>query len=70
MDEFERTESPTANEQLLEDAKNPGLIAGLWRFFVDSNKWWLLPPILLLLLLGALLALSQTAAAPFIYTLF
>jgi len=58
------------NEQLLQQAKNPGFIAGFWYFVVDSKKWWLLPPVLLLLLLGALLALSQTAAAPFIYTLF
>jgi len=70
MDNIEMPETPTDNEQLLQDAKNPGLIGGLWGFFQDSEKWWLLPPILLLLLLGTLLALSQTAAAPFIYTLF
>ena len=63
-------DSPTYNEQLLQSAKNPGLLGGLLAFFQDTQKWWMLPPILLLILLGCLLALSQTAAAPFIYTLF
>jgi hypothetical protein len=35
-----------------------------------TGKWWLLPMIVLLLGLGALMILSSTAAAPFIYTLF
>jgi Family of unknown function (DUF5989) len=70
MNKYETSETLTDNERLLEDSKNPGLIGGLLAFFMDSKKWWLLPPMLLLLLLGTLLALSQTAAAPFIYTLF
>ena len=35
-----------------------------------TGKWWMLPLIALLLGLGALMILSSTAAAPFIYTLF
>jgi hypothetical protein len=35
-----------------------------------TRKWWMLPMIALLLGLGALMMLSSTAAAPFIYTLF
>jgi hypothetical protein len=58
------------NESLFRDQKNPGFLAGFWQFLMVSKKWWLLPPVILLLLLGALLALTQTAAAPFIYTLF
>ncbi len=58
------------NEQLFQGARNPGFLAGFWYFFLESKNWWLLPPLFILLLLGALLALSQTAAAPFIYTLF
>jgi Family of unknown function (DUF5989) len=58
------------NERLIQQEKNPGFLAGFWHFIMDSKKWWMLPPLLLLLLLGALLVLSQTAAAPFIYTLF
>jgi hypothetical protein len=60
----------TDNEQLFEQHSNPGFLADFWFLLVDSKKWWLLPPVLLLLLLGALFALTQTAAAPFIYTLF
>jgi hypothetical protein len=47
---------------------------GIWReliAFVWLNKsWWLLPIVLVLGALGVLVALSGTAAAPFIYTLF
>jgi len=44
--------------------------AELVRFLVETKKWWLAPVILCLLLFGALVFLSGTAAAPFIYTLF
>jgi hypothetical protein len=55
---------------LLQGLKNPGFLAGFWHFLMTSKKWWLLPPLILLLLLGAWLVLAETAAAPFIYTLF
>ncbi len=70
MEQLEPMPSLTNSEQLLEGATNPSFAGGVWNFLVESRKWWLLPPILLLLLLGALLVLGQTAAAPFIYTLF
>ncbi len=70
MDHPEMTPSSTYNEQLLRDAKAPSFLADIWDFVKTSKKWWLLPPLLLLLLLGLILALTQTAAAPFIYTLF
>ncbi len=35
-----------------------------------NKKWWMLPLILVLLAFGALLILSSSPAAPFIYTLF
>ena len=60
----------TYNEQLLRDAKASSFLADIWDFVKTTKKWWLLPPLLLLLLLGLLLALTQAAAAPFIYTLF
>jgi hypothetical protein len=42
-----------------------------WRdFLMHTKKWWLVPVTLALVLLGLLLALSASAAAPFIYTLF
>ena len=39
-------------------------------FLKTNKKWWLGPIVLVLLALGALLLLTSTAAAPFIYTLF
>ena len=39
-------------------------------FLKQNKKFWLLPLILVMLGLAALLILTSTAAAPFIYTLF
>jgi hypothetical protein len=50
--------------------QRPGLVAELVDFLRNNKKWWLTPIILVLLLVGALIMLSGTAAAPFIYTLF
>jgi hypothetical protein len=36
----------------------------------QNKKWWMLPLLVLLLAFGALMVLSSTGAAPFIYTLF
>ena len=48
----------------------PGFLRELWEFLATNKKWWLTPIVLALLLVGALIMLSGTAAAPFIYTLF
>lgn len=48
----------------------PGFVRELLGFLLANKKWWLTPIILILLVLGALILLSGTAAAPFIYTLF
>lgn len=48
----------------------PGLVAELWEFLAANKKWWLMPIVAVLLLVGALLLMSGTVAAPFIYTLF
>lgn len=43
----------------------------LWGFLKERKKWWLLPIILVLLLIGILIVIgSNSAVAPFIYTLF
>ena len=47
-----------------------GLVAELVDFLRNNKKWWLTPIVLVLLIVGALIMLSGTAAAPFIYTLF
>lgn len=50
--------------------RRSGLFAELLDFLLNNKKWWLTPIILALLLVGALIFLSGTAVAPFIYTLF
>ena len=51
-------------------AARPSLLAELWEFTATNKKWWLTPIVLVLLLVGALLLLSGSTAAPFIYPLF
>jgi hypothetical protein len=46
------------------------LLKEVWWLVRTTGKWWLVPVLLALLLLGALVVLSGTAYAPFIYTLF
>ena len=47
-----------------------GIVREFWDFLLHNKKWWLTPIVLVLLVVGALVLLSGTAAAPFIYTLF
>lgn len=47
-----------------------GIVTEFWFFLSQTKKWWLLPIVVILLAFGVLVALSGTAAAPFIYTLF
>ena len=47
-----------------------GLVGEFWAFLRENKKWWLAPIVISMLLLGALVMLSGSAAAPFIYTLF
>jgi hypothetical protein len=48
-----------------------GLAREFWDFLKYRKKFWLLPLIVMLLGLGLLIALSSnSAAAPFIYSLF
>jgi hypothetical protein len=47
-----------------------GLLGEFLAFLLHTKKWWMLPIVVVLLLFGALVLLSGTAVAPFIYTLF
>jgi hypothetical protein len=47
-----------------------GVMSEFLYFLKTSRKWWLLPIMVMLVLFGALVFLSTTAAAPFIYSLF
>jgi|UniRef100_A0A7C4QLV7 hypothetical protein len=49
---------------------DPGLLAELWDFLVHNKKWWLLPILIVLALVAALVLLSGSVVAPFIYPLF
>lgn len=50
--------------------KQGNLVTEFLGFLKQTRKFWLLPLVLVMLALAALLILSSTAAAPFIYTLF
>jgi hypothetical protein len=62
--------APSDFEKAALGQKDRGLLAEYWYFLRHHKAWWLVPIIILLLLFAAFLVLSQTAAAPFIYTLF
>ncbi len=61
---------PPDNATLLKAAPNPGFLRSILDFVWSSRKFWMLPLLITLLLLGVALGLVNTAAAPFIYTLF
>jgi hypothetical protein len=67
---MEERQTPSAFEDIAARPHRPNLLGELWGFLAHTKKWWLLPVLVVLLLLGLLMALSGTAAAPFIYTLF
>ena len=46
------------------------LVGEFWVFIKENKAWWMVPILLVLGGLGALVVLSSTGAAPFIYTLF
>lgn len=61
---------PPRPEQELQMAPESGTIGEYWYFLKSSRKWWLAPFVVVFLLLAVFLVLANTAAAPFIYTLF
>jgi hypothetical protein len=63
--------STNENFQSLTEQPQPGFVAEFWCFLMHNKKWWLLPILVVILLLGVLAFLSTNSAiAPFIYTLF
>jgi hypothetical protein len=57
-------------EKIARSESKSSFLGELWVLLRAKKKYWLMPIILVLLLLGALVILSGTAVAPFIYTLF
>jgi hypothetical protein len=62
--------TPTNDFEKAAQQKHGNLISEFLGFLKQNRKFWLLPLIIIMLLLTALLFLTSTAAAPFIYTLF
>ena len=54
----------------LSDEAPQSFVKEVWYLLVSDRRWWLAPIVLALLILGALVMLSGTGVAPFIYTLF
>ena len=66
--QHDRSEASSFAEQA--GGKQTGIVREFWDFLRFNKKWWLTPIIVVLMFVGALVMLSSTAAAPFIYTLF
>ena len=64
------TDTEKRLEGTLTDEPHMGFLREVWSFLSVTKKWWLLPIIVVFGLMGALIMLSGSAAAPFIYTLF
>ena len=52
------------------EQRNIGILEEFWHLLRQNKQWWMVPILVGLVLFGALMVLSGTAAAPFIYTLF
>ena len=65
MNESDKNEFEAAGKD-----KQTGLLSEIMEMLRENKKYWLIPIIAVLFILGALVILSSTAAAPFIYTLF
>lgn len=63
-------QEPNEFEKAARENADAGFIREFFGFLRANKKWWLLPIIIVLLLFGALVLLSGTGLAPFIYTLF
>jgi hypothetical protein len=54
-------------EKAAAERPRAGFVSELWSFMKENKKWWLLPLIIALLVFAALIFLSGTGVAPFIY---
>lgn len=62
-------DEPTDFEKAGAEKPLPLLVEFVY-FLKDNKKWWLTPILLVLALVGALVFLSGTGVAPFLYTFF
>ena len=63
---------PSSAEQFakMADERQPGFFSEFCLFLRQNKKWWLTPILIILFLLIALVIISQTPLAPFIYPFF
>ena len=47
-----------------------GILGELFSFLWQNKLWWMIPIIITLVILGVFVWFAQSAAVPFIYTLF
>jgi len=74
----QKDESPSEDPPLSDAAqfakmaedRQPGFFSEFWTFLRQNKKWWLTPILIVLFLLIALVIVSQTPLAPFIYPFF
>jgi hypothetical protein len=59
-----------ATFEQLADQKPPSFVREVWVLLSTDRRWWLAPVVIAILVLGALVMLTGTGVAPFIYTLF
>ena len=57
-------------QKMLSTQSRGGILSDFWHLMRRTRKWWLGPLTLVMLALAALMFLTGTAVAPFIYTLF
>ena len=48
----------------------PSFVREVWDLVSSDKRWWLAPIVIAIVILGALVMLTGTGVAPFIYTLF
>ena len=66
------TESEKRDEfsKIAEDVEDQSIIREFFEFLATNKKWWLAPIVIVMLLMSALVLLTNSPVAPFIYTLF
>jgi hypothetical protein len=57
-------------QQIARTQREASFLEELWILLSEHKKYWLIPMVVVLLFFGVLVALSGTAIAPFVYTLF
>ena len=69
-DDDQKPEKELSEFESLDQEAEMGILAEFWLFIREEKKWWLTPIVIMLLLIAVLAVLTQSGAAPFIYTLF